>query len=155
MIGHQTVRPYLDSRFTRLLGEQIAINLVVPVLEKYSLPPVPALGHVVRKAGNHHAGKASHLGKLPQRTEKGDRYHVDASLDRLSTKLPSQGIYTRGKTHRIRKVAQSLHSPRSMNRGATTRSIRMSISCRPFRDGGYFVCPFNVFVPQWLAALDS
>jgi hypothetical protein len=69
----------LDSCFTSLLGEQIAINVVVPVLEKYSLPPVPALGHVMRKAGNHHAGKARHLGKLPQRKEKGDRYHVDAS----------------------------------------------------------------------------
>jgi hypothetical protein len=71
MIGHQTVRPYLDSCFTSLLGEQIAINVVVPVIEKYSLPPVPALGHVMRKAGNHHAGKARHLGKLPQRKEKG------------------------------------------------------------------------------------
>jgi hypothetical protein len=27
------------------------------------LPPVPALGHVMRKAGNHHAGKARHLRK--------------------------------------------------------------------------------------------
>jgi hypothetical protein len=59
--------------------EQIAINVVVPVLEKYRLPPVPALGHVMRKAANHHAGKARHLGKLPQRKENGDRYHVDAS----------------------------------------------------------------------------
>ena len=72
MVGHQTVRPYLDSCSTSLLGEQIAINVVVPVLEKYSLPPVPALGHVMRKAGNHHAGKARHLGKLPQRKEEGD-----------------------------------------------------------------------------------
>jgi hypothetical protein len=71
MVGHQTVRPYLDSRFTSLLGEQIAINVVVPVLEEYRLPPVPALGHVMRKAGNHHARKARHLGKLPQRKETG------------------------------------------------------------------------------------
>ncbi len=63
MVGHQTVRPYLDSCSTSLLGEQIAIDVVVPVLEKYSLPPVPALGHVMRKAGNDHAGKARHLGK--------------------------------------------------------------------------------------------
>jgi hypothetical protein len=60
-------------------GEQIAINVVVPVLEKYCLPPVPALGHVMRKAGNHHAGEARHLGKLPQSNEMGDGYHVDAS----------------------------------------------------------------------------
>ena len=65
--------------------EQIAINVVVPVLEKYRLPPVPALGHVMRKAANHHAGKARHLGKLPQRKEKGERYHVDASSPRLTT----------------------------------------------------------------------
>ena len=71
MVWHQTVRPYLDSCSTSLLGEQIAINVVVPVLEKYRLPPVPALGHVMRKAGNHHAGKARHLGKLPRWKEKG------------------------------------------------------------------------------------
>jgi hypothetical protein len=29
------------------------------------------LGHVMRKAGNHHARKARHLGKLPQRKETG------------------------------------------------------------------------------------
>src|SRR5258708_9101970 len=97
-MGHQTVRPCRDSCFTSLLGEQIAINVVIPVLEKYRLPPVPALGHVMRKAGNHHAGKASHLGKLPQRKEKGDMYHVDASphsnfaeetkqIDELAAKL--------------------------------------------------------------------
>jgi hypothetical protein len=78
MVGHQTVRPYLDSCFTSLLGEQIVINVVVPVLEKYSLPLAPALGHMMRKAGNHHAGKARHLGKLPTKERKGDRYHVDA-----------------------------------------------------------------------------
>jgi hypothetical protein len=33
-----------------------------PLLEKYCLPPAPALGLVMRKAGNHHAGKASHPG---------------------------------------------------------------------------------------------
>jgi hypothetical protein len=103
MVGHQTVRPYLDSCSTSLLGEQIAINVVVPVLEKYSLPPVPALGKVMRKAGNHHAGKARHLGKLPQRKEKGDRYHgrrissptgaVDNSRSRLRTRVsPNVGF---------------------------------------------------------------
>ena len=76
-VGHQTVRPYLDSGFTSLLGEQIAINVVVPVLEKYSLPPAPALGHVMRKAGTMRARRVTlanyHKG------EKGDRYRVDAS----------------------------------------------------------------------------
>jgi hypothetical protein len=73
MIGHQTVRPYLDSRFTSLLGQQIAIDLVVPVLENYRLSPVSALGHVMRKAGNRQASKARHRGKLPQKKETGDR----------------------------------------------------------------------------------
>jgi hypothetical protein len=50
----------------------------VAELENYRLPPVPVLGHVMRKAGNHNAGKARHLRKPPQRKEKGDRYHVDA-----------------------------------------------------------------------------
>jgi hypothetical protein len=92
MIGHQTVRPYTDSRFTSLLGEQIAINVVVPVLEKYRFPPVPALGHVMRKAGNHHAGEARHLGKLPQRKENGDRHHVDASTDRVSAQADTVAV---------------------------------------------------------------
>ena len=42
MIGHQALRPQLDARCTSLLGQQIAIDLAVPVLEKYLLPPVPA-----------------------------------------------------------------------------------------------------------------
>ena len=60
--------------------------------EKYSLPPVPALGHVMRKAGNHHAGKAGHLGKLPQGKEKGDRDHVDASVRRICPAAVSLGV---------------------------------------------------------------
>lgn len=35
----------------------------------WPLPPVPALGHVMRKVGSHHAGKIRHLGKLTQRKE--------------------------------------------------------------------------------------
>jgi hypothetical protein len=58
-ISSSCISPHLhDLPFTSLLGEQIAINVVVPISEKYRLPPAPALGHVVRKAGNHHAGKA-------------------------------------------------------------------------------------------------
>jgi len=78
MVRHQTARPYLDSSFTSLLGEQIALNVVVPVLEKYRLPPVPALGHVMRKAGNHHAGKGASSWQTTTKERTGDRYHVDA-----------------------------------------------------------------------------
>jgi hypothetical protein len=74
----EDVRPDLDSRFTSLLGQQVAIDLVVPILEKYGFPPVSALGYVMRKAGNHHASKARHHGKLPEKKERGDRYAVGA-----------------------------------------------------------------------------
>ena len=48
MIGHETVRPNLDPRLARLLGQQIAIDLVVAVLEEDRLSSIPALRHVVR-----------------------------------------------------------------------------------------------------------
>jgi hypothetical protein len=47
MIGHQTVHPNLDPCLARLLGQQIAIDLVVAVLEEDGLSSIPALRHVV------------------------------------------------------------------------------------------------------------
>jgi hypothetical protein len=38
MIGHETVRPRLDSGLARLLRQQISIDLLVAVLKKGSPP---------------------------------------------------------------------------------------------------------------------
>src|ERR1700722_10813221 len=48
-----TIGPDLEACFQRLLGQQIAINLLIAVLEEDRLATVPALRHVVRKAWNH------------------------------------------------------------------------------------------------------
>ena len=48
MIWHEAVRPNLDPRLVRLLGQKVAIDLVVAVLEEDRLSSIPALRHVVR-----------------------------------------------------------------------------------------------------------
>jgi hypothetical protein len=53
MIGHETVRPHLDSGLARLLGQQISIDLLIAVLKEDRLPTIPTLRNVMRKAGNH------------------------------------------------------------------------------------------------------
>jgi hypothetical protein len=60
MIGHETVGTGLDPRLARLLGQQIAIDLMVAVLKKDRLPPIPTLRYVMWKAGNYHAGESRH-----------------------------------------------------------------------------------------------
>jgi hypothetical protein len=55
MIGHETVRPNVDSGLARLLSEQIPVNLLIPVLKKDRLPTITALRNVMGKAGNHRA----------------------------------------------------------------------------------------------------
>jgi len=43
-----------------LFGQQIEINLVIAVLKKDRLTPVPALSHMVRKPRNHDPRQSSH-----------------------------------------------------------------------------------------------
>ena len=50
MIGHESVRPHLDSGLTGLLSQQVSINLLVAVLKKDRLPTIPTLRNVMRKA---------------------------------------------------------------------------------------------------------
>jgi hypothetical protein len=47
MIGHETIRPNLNPRFARLLGQEISVDLVVAILEEDRLPPIPASRHEV------------------------------------------------------------------------------------------------------------
>src|ERR1700743_873819 len=53
MIGHESVRPHLDSGLTGLLSQQVSINLLVAVLEKDRLATIPTLRNVMWKADNH------------------------------------------------------------------------------------------------------
>ena len=55
MVGHQTIRPHRNTCFARLLRQEIAIDLMVAVLKKDCLSPLPTLGYVVREANNHGA----------------------------------------------------------------------------------------------------
>ena len=53
MIRHQAVGPHLDACLHGLLGQQIAVNLLIAILEKDSFTPVAMLGHVGRKSRNY------------------------------------------------------------------------------------------------------
>lgn len=56
MVGHEAIRPDLNASFEALLGQQIAIEFVIAILEKDRLAPIPALRDMVRKIRNHNAG---------------------------------------------------------------------------------------------------
>ena len=60
MIGHETVCPHLDCGLTRLLSEQIPINLLVAILKKDRLTTIPTLCNVVREAANHCTRQSCH-----------------------------------------------------------------------------------------------
>ena len=64
VIGHEAPGPDLDARPLRLFGQQVAIDLLIPVLEEDRLTPIAPLGHVVRKTRNDDAGEASHTHNL-------------------------------------------------------------------------------------------
>src|ERR1700733_8969957 len=61
VVGHEAIRPDLDGSFRRLIGEEIAIDLLIALLEKNGLAPVAPLRDVMRKAGNHNSGTPRHL----------------------------------------------------------------------------------------------
>jgi hypothetical protein len=71
MIGHETVRPHLDSGLARLLSQQISINFLVAILKKDRLPTISTLRNVMRKAGNHRTRQSCHGEKLTRMTEPG------------------------------------------------------------------------------------
>jgi hypothetical protein len=48
MIGHKAICPNLNLCLSRLLSQQIAVDLMVTVLKKERLSPVPTLCDVMR-----------------------------------------------------------------------------------------------------------
>jgi hypothetical protein len=63
MIRHEAVSPHLHTELACLLGKQITINLLISIFEEDCLATISALGHVVRKTRDDHAGEATHAAK--------------------------------------------------------------------------------------------
>jgi hypothetical protein len=76
MVGHQSVGPDLDVALEGLFGQEVAIDLLIPVLEEDRLAPVAPLSHVVRKAWGDDPGVAGHRRKVAESEQKGSRYPV-------------------------------------------------------------------------------
>jgi hypothetical protein len=60
VVWHQTIGPHLDTGLAGLLGQQIAVDFVIAVLEEDRLSPIATLRHGVRQAGEDHSGETSH-----------------------------------------------------------------------------------------------
>ncbi len=67
VIGHKTAGPDFDLCFLCLLGQQIAIDLVISVFKKDRLAPISALRHVVRQIRNHKTRRSGHPRKLTRK----------------------------------------------------------------------------------------
>jgi hypothetical protein len=60
MVGHEAIGPNLDAKPPSRIREQIEIKLIVAILEKGRIPPVSALGDMVRDTGKDDAREACH-----------------------------------------------------------------------------------------------
>jgi len=58
MVGHQAVLPYLHPGLAGLFRQEIAINLLVSILEEDGLAPVAALGDMMRQTRDDQARKS-------------------------------------------------------------------------------------------------
>ncbi len=63
VVRHQAIGPDRHP----VLGQELDIGALVPVVEEGLEPPVAPLGHVMRDAGNHDAGETGHGGRLARR----------------------------------------------------------------------------------------
>ncbi len=61
MVGHQAIGPNLDLRLAGLRRQQVAIDVLIAILEEDRLTPVAPLGHVAPKAGDQEAGETSRV----------------------------------------------------------------------------------------------
>ena len=60
VIGHQAPGPDFDLGRAAILGQEIAIERVVVVIEERPRPPIAALRHMMRQTGNDQTGETSH-----------------------------------------------------------------------------------------------
>ncbi len=69
MVRHKAVGPDLDASFAGLLGEQVAIDFVVAILEEDRFAPVSTLGYMVRKPWDYDTGESGHTATILLRVE--------------------------------------------------------------------------------------
>ena len=60
MVGHQAIAPYLRPGPLRRIGQEVAVQGIVAILEKSLFPPVAALRHMIGETGYNQSGKPSH-----------------------------------------------------------------------------------------------
>ena len=60
MVGHQAMGPNLDTELLRLLREEIAVDVLIAVLEEHRLAPIAARCHMMRQTGSNDARETGH-----------------------------------------------------------------------------------------------
>src|SRR5207302_442276 len=58
VVGHEAIGPHRDAGRSATLGQDVAEERVVALLEEHPLAAVTPLRHMVREAGNNDAAKA-------------------------------------------------------------------------------------------------
>jgi hypothetical protein len=64
VVGHQAIGPGLHPAPPGLLGQEVALPILVALLEKDRLSPVTPLDDMVRQTENDDASETGHGGKL-------------------------------------------------------------------------------------------
>ncbi|HEY1607488.1 MAG TPA: hypothetical protein VGF77_18020 [Allosphingosinicella sp.] len=64
VVRHQAVAPNFGVGLVRRLGEQIAIEPIIAVLEEGLLPAIPALRHMIGVTRQDETGKARHASDI-------------------------------------------------------------------------------------------
>jgi hypothetical protein len=59
MVGHQAVGPDFHAGLVRLLAQQVAVVLLIAILEEDGLTPIAACGHMVRTSRDDDAREPS------------------------------------------------------------------------------------------------
>ena len=68
MAGHQAIGPHRDASLAAALGQQIAVQRIVAVLEEDFPPPVAALGDMMQQTGDDNAGDAGMMKMITGRS---------------------------------------------------------------------------------------
>jgi hypothetical protein len=64
VVGHETVRPHLDTGLAGLLGEHVAVDVLIPILKEDRLTPIAPRREVVRYLRNDDASETGHCDML-------------------------------------------------------------------------------------------
>lgn len=68
MVGHQAIGPDPGPRPLRRFGQHVEVECIIALLEEGLLPPVPALGDMMRQSPAAPHEEAAPLTHLPQNT---------------------------------------------------------------------------------------